>query len=212
MAGFDTKFDLGLKRFGERLEGLAKQASDLALEGTERIAAAAARRAAQLTPRSDEGTEHIADGWTVQRRVEGDTVFFRVVNVSRRGNATIKIKRGGETSLLRIMEFGARPHVIRPKRHRGRRKKTSGVAGRVPGDQTRKRRIKDGPGSDVLVFFWKRFGMTIYARRVSHPKSPARGMLRIARSESNVAMSKLLRAIITVVRLGGRAPNIPVTR
>lgn len=119
-------FARNLRGFAERLRGAARFAADGVLDGMTNIAIQSAERLKDRTPRSygtvdAEGnavasTDHIADGWTVQHVEEPGSgrVTVQVVNENPRALAPIAVQGGGETSLLRILEYGSKEHKIRP--------------------------------------------------------------------------------------------------
>lgn len=77
--------------------------------------------------------------------------------------------RQKDYTLLDILEYGSRPHVIRPSGGFKWRRDSRG----------RMRYTSSGKGSNVLVF--EVGGQVIFARRVSHPGTPAFGMVRLGR-------------------------------
>ena len=119
-------FARNLRGLAERLRGAARFAAEGVLDGMTNIAIQSAERLKDRTPRSDgtvdadgnavASTDHIADGWTVQHVEEPGSgrVTVQVVNENPRALAPIAVQGGGETSLLRILEYGSKPHEIRP--------------------------------------------------------------------------------------------------
>lgn len=110
-------FALAINAFAGRLDRLAKDVQTEVRAGMRSIARKAAARARELTPRSDTGGPHLAEGWTVTEPPGGRTLI--VENTDPRANEAIPLAGGGETSLLQILELGSRPHEIRPKRPGG---------------------------------------------------------------------------------------------
>jgi hypothetical protein len=170
--GFDQRFDLKFRGITGRYAGLALQASQAANRAVVDAANEARDVAQKNTPRSAEGADHIADHWKVEVEAEGAGVTARVVNDSERGNAEIRLKSGRKTTLLAILEYGSRAHVIKPK-----------TKGRF------------------LVFFWGLVGRTVYARAVNHPGTRPYSMMRLARLAALLRLKKRADAISVVVRL-----------
>lgn len=101
----------------DHLAGLAKTAADGLIDGMEGIAEAAVKRLVERTPRSDDDTDHIADGWTARRAasVPGE-IAIDIVNVSPKATEKLQLADGTVTdyTLLEILEYGSRPHEIEP--------------------------------------------------------------------------------------------------
>ena len=117
-------FAAALGSLSARLRGAARFAAEGVIDGMTEIAFASVERLKERTPRSTgrmdaEGnmvptTDHIADGWAVKIDSAGESVTVQVVNENPRALDPIAVKGGGETSMLRILEYGSKPHEIRP--------------------------------------------------------------------------------------------------
>lgn len=95
---------------------LAEVAATTLIDGMESIANAAAVRLRELTPRSPDGDDHIGDGWVVRRADTPGLVAFEVVNEHPKATETLRRADGSDTgiTLLEILEYGSREHIIRP--------------------------------------------------------------------------------------------------
>lgn len=180
----DRDFDRKLGALSNRFATLADQGGEYLLEATANIGRATAARAKSLTPRSDGPGPHIADGWRADVKFSPGEVDVKVHNVEPRANEPLPLKSGGSTTLLRILEFGSRPHVIEAK----------------PGKR--------------LVFFWPKVGKVVYAQRVEHPGTRPYSMMTLASTEAAIATKRTADALRTVIRLALqgkagrlRAPN-----
>jgi hypothetical protein len=117
-------FAARLSAMSERLRGAARFAAEGVIDGMTEIALASVERLKETTPRSTgridtDGnmvptTDHIADGWALKVDTSGDAVTVQVANENPRALAPLAVKGGGETSLLRILEYGSKQHEIRP--------------------------------------------------------------------------------------------------
>ena len=113
MAG---EFNRGLERFSRKLERLDLQTARVdVVKGLELIGEKTAKRAAQLTPRSDGPGPHVADGWQSKTKRGPDGTVVEVSNGLAKANEELALKGGGSTTLLHILEFGSAPHEIVPK-------------------------------------------------------------------------------------------------
>ena len=135
-----------------------------------RVGNQAARRAAQLTPRSGRGNRvPIADRWKVKLKKTKRGTVVRVFNSHPRANRVITLKGGGETSLLEILEKGSRPHEIVP----------------VKG---------------TFLRFTLPNGQVIYTKRVCHPGTPPHNMIAIASVEAAVNTKRALDVVRSFIR------------
>lgn len=116
-------FATRMQALSQRLTGAARFASEGVLDGMAAIAISSVERLKERTPRSDgvgddgeQTSDHIADGWAAKTSVDATagTLTVEVVNENPRALAPISVAGGGETSLLRILEYGSKPHEIRP--------------------------------------------------------------------------------------------------
>jgi len=109
-------FSIGLGKAQAQLDRLGREIVTEVHSGLRRIGSKATRRAKALTPRSELGGLHLADGW---RLVEETSGVFVIENQDPKGSELLPLKDGRETSLLEILEYGSRPHEIVPKRPGG---------------------------------------------------------------------------------------------
>jgi len=116
MADGFPAFSIGLGKAQADLDRLGREIAQEVRSGLRRIGRTAARRAKTLTPRSELGGPHLADGW---RLIEEAPGVFVVENQDPRGSEPLPLEDGRETSLLEILEYGSRPHEIVPKRPGG---------------------------------------------------------------------------------------------
>lgn len=191
--GVDQRFDRLLKDRVQSLAGLGAQAQEYLVRATSNIAKAAARKAADLTPRSENADAflqgagvgpaggHVADAWQVEEKPAGAYgVRLRVYNSHPKASQKMRLANGSVApyTLLDILEYGSKPHRIAPV------------------------------NAPYLVFFWGKVGRTVHAQVVRHPGTRPYGMLRIATLRANVDAKRALDAVRTAVRLslsGGRA-------
>jgi len=145
---------------------------------------AAANMLSLLTPRSKgkkESGQHLADGWTTRTigrsgkdRVPVTTVVynkFATDSAGRRKKRAVVGEGGsGPYTVLDILEYGSRAHVITPGRVVfGRKQGRSGA------------RIGRKTGSSVLVFT-SSTGETVFTKRVDHPGTKPYGMIRLTKA------------------------------
>lgn len=116
--GIDKKFQNQLGRIADGLDTLAAQAARAFVQGAVSIGEAAVGRLGELTPRSDDpGPDgHLADHWALVPTTPrpGEDIALEITNTHPEAFAPIEYE-GGTTTLIEILEFGTRPHEIRPK-------------------------------------------------------------------------------------------------
>ena len=115
MARKSSTMTVRLKAASVQLSAVAAQASKYVEETFAGIAHEAAESTRRRNPRSDSGSDHMADGWTSRTTREGDTIVGEVFNTLARVNEPIELKSGEETTLAHIIEYGSRPHTFGPK-------------------------------------------------------------------------------------------------
>jgi hypothetical protein len=165
-----AEFDDGLRRFADRLVALGREMETAVAAGLIAVGEKAAKRAGQLTPRSDEGGPHVADGWTVEVQASAaGTLVVEVFNRLDKANERITLQGGGETSLLEILEFGTLPHQIRAINARA-------------------------------LHFTTREGDEIFTKVVEHPGTRPYAMLGIATTEAAIDMKRLVDKLRQVIR------------
>ncbi len=171
----DDRFERGLRGKAAELRRIAATTRALVAKGVANIGEAAARRVAELTPRSPGPGPHLADGWKASAAASGDDLTVRVANEDHRANEPIQLADGSEASytLLQILEYGSRPHEIRPAT------------------------------GDYLVFFSRLLGRMVYAKSVQHPGTRPYAMLGITRVQAAADMARLLAAARNVIRRRG---------
>jgi hypothetical protein len=169
----DLKFNRALATRVRHLAGLGAQAQEYATRAVTNIGRAAAKRAAQHTPRSAGSGPHVADGWTTEEKAHGQDVEIRVYNRLPRATELLKLANGTTTpySLLDILEYGSREHEIVPVR------------------------------AEFLVFFWPAAGRVIRTKRVRHPGTQPYSMLALAQVQANVDLKRAADALRAVVKL-----------
>lgn len=125
----------------------------------------------ELTPKSKDGVDHIADGWAIHmiggHAKAREPIMWFVYNQKTHKPTGEPLKRAllgtnKSYTLLDILEFGSRAHVIVPKNRR-------------------KNRLFDPYAR--LYFFWDKIGKWVYAKKVDHPGTPAKGMVRQTREK-----------------------------
>ena len=109
MADGFPAFSIGLGKAQADLDRLGREIAQEVRSGLRRIGRTAARRAKTLTPRSELGGPHLADGW---RLIEEAPGVFVVENQDPRGSEPLPLEDGRETSLLEILEDGSRRFVL----------------------------------------------------------------------------------------------------
>ena len=109
-------FTAALGVLSKNLRGLAQTATDGLYEGIGSISDAAVQRLKELTPRSDMDGDHIADGWRADESDVGDSFTIQIHNTSPKATEKLHLADGSTTdyTLLEILEYGSRAHIIRP--------------------------------------------------------------------------------------------------
>lgn len=163
-------FDAQIKRLILKLERTKASIGDGLETALVAIGTNAVNRLKRTTPRSSGGGPHLADGWalTIARLAPG-ALSVIVHNTDPRADAKIPTTSGA-TTLLRILEYGSRPHEITPKK----------------------------PGG-VLVFT-ARGGEVVFSKRVFHPGTRPYGMVAAARAEANLELKVALDRVRTLLR------------
>lgn len=171
----DDRFERGLRGKAAELRRIAATTKALLTRGVVNIGEAAARRVSELTPRSDGPGPHLADGWRAKVDDGENGITVRVTNEDPRANDPIELADGTPApyTLLQILEYGSRPHEIRPAR------------------------------GDYLVFFSRLLGRMVYAKSVQHPGTRAYSMVGITRVQASADMARLLDAARNLIRRGG---------
>jgi len=174
---FDQAFDAKAKALVARMKRSQNGADKVLKDGVVDIAERAVARLRRTTPRSKINRPHVADGWVfeVLTSPQGG-VRVRVFNAEPRANAVIKVSTGGVTSLLRILEFGSRPHRITPKK----------------------------PGGTLA--FAARGGDAVETEEVFHPGTRPYAMLAQARTQAAVEMKILIDNIRAKILIGRTVP------
>lgn len=118
MAGSQTirlRWSSDLAAGARAIGGLKAAVVEELRKGIRDIAEQQAKRAEELTPRSEGAGPHAADAWTA-RPVAGTEalVAYEVINLSEHGNAPVRLEDGRVTTLLEMLEYGTRPHTIEP--------------------------------------------------------------------------------------------------
>lgn len=174
----DTKFDIDLVRRAQGMVGLANQATEFLLRATANIGQATAKKARELTPRSAGGGPHIADGWVADATTMPGGISIRIHNVSPKATQKLTLASGRRTpyTLLDILEYGSRPHIINPV---------------------------NGP---YLVFFWRKAGRVVRAKSVRHPGTRPYAMMALSKVRADIEMKKTIDAVSKALRfiLSGR--------
>lgn len=109
-------FTAALGLIAANLRGLAAVAGGELQDGLAAIAESAVTRLVERTPRSDLDHSHIADGWTARNLNVPGVFSIEVYNKDPRASTPLRLADGTETpyTLLDILEYGSRPHIIRP--------------------------------------------------------------------------------------------------
>lgn len=168
----DGRFERDLRARAAALQALARDLGTTLQRGVVSIGQAAARRAAELTPRSPGAGPHVADGWEAQVRADGADVVVRVHNADPRFTEPLELADGSRPgyTLGDILEYGSAPHEIAPVNAR------------------------------TLVFLSRLTGRVVRARRVLHPGTRPYGMLAITRTQVAADGARLVDALARVIR------------
>lgn len=100
-----SSFQAQLKRVKERIKKKASPAN--VLPHLIRIAEEAVEELKDSTPRSDDGDDHLADGWKYEVDTDVSGTTIRVYNDHPRA-------QGGRDSVLSMLEFGTTDHWVEP--------------------------------------------------------------------------------------------------
>lgn len=181
IAPFTARWDPGLRPLQRRLVGLGQQIVEAVERGIENNARIMAEDLKRLTPRSEDGDEHLADGWSSRqieltggrgaggRFVAKADFAVEVYNGNPRFDAPIEVSGGGVTSLGLILEYGSRPHKIEAK-----------------------------PGG-VLAFYWPAVSRMVVTQSVEHPGTRPYGFMAVATDDAIVRGQKLMDAVRRVL-------------
>jgi len=123
-----------------------------------------------LTPRSPDGADHVADGWTTRDLdLAPGVVTIEIFNANPRFDEALEYK-GGTTSLGAILEYGTAPHKIEPR------------------------------NAPRLAFFWPAVGKLCFAKSVEHPGTRPYGMMAVATAAAIDRGRRLMEAAQVVAR------------